>query len=202
MARGRGQKSDQGGCGLLLLMGIVVLAIGRCGGSADPGAVSNLTTSPSALSNETYRYVDVDRLNCRSEPRRNARRITSLERGAFVTVEETEADWSRLDASGSACWVQTRRLTTTAPAASPAPVYASEPTTRGAGRRNSESSSRGGGGREPRQPLRESSSSRCGSKRVCGQMDSCEEANFYLNQCGLGRLDRDNDGVPCESICG
>lgn len=41
----------------------------------------------------------------------------------------------------------------------------------------------------------------CGSKRYCKQMSSCEEARFYLNQCGLKRLDRDNDGVPCETIC-
>lgn len=41
----------------------------------------------------------------------------------------------------------------------------------------------------------------CGSKRYCKQMSSCEEARFYLNQCGLNRLDRDNDGIPCESIC-
>ncbi|WP_083455615.1 excalibur calcium-binding domain-containing protein [Sphingopyxis sp. 113P3] len=32
-------------------------------------------------------------------------------------------------------------------------------------------------------------------------MNSCEEAYFYLNQCGLHRLDRDDDGIPCESIC-
>ncbi len=42
----------------------------------------------------------------------------------------------------------------------------------------------------------------CGSKKTCGQMNSCAEARFYLNQCGLRRLDRDNDGIPCESICG
>ena len=41
----------------------------------------------------------------------------------------------------------------------------------------------------------------CGGKRYCGEMDSCAEANFYLNQCGLGRLDGDGDGVPCEKIC-
>lgn len=38
-------------------------------------------------------------------------------------------------------------------------------------------------------------------KRYCKQMRSCEEAKFYLNQCGVGRLDGDKDGVPCESIC-
>jgi endonuclease YncB( thermonuclease family) len=41
----------------------------------------------------------------------------------------------------------------------------------------------------------------CGSKRYCREMTSCEEARFYLRQCGLSRLDGDKDGVPCESIC-
>lgn len=41
----------------------------------------------------------------------------------------------------------------------------------------------------------------CGSKRYCKEMTSCEEATFYLNQCGLSRLDADHDGVPCESLC-
>jgi endonuclease YncB( thermonuclease family) len=41
----------------------------------------------------------------------------------------------------------------------------------------------------------------CSSKSRCGDMSSCAEAEFYLNECGLTRLDRDHDGVPCESIC-
>ncbi len=41
----------------------------------------------------------------------------------------------------------------------------------------------------------------CGSKRYCKQMSTCEEARFYLTQCGVGSLDRDGDGVPCESLC-
>ncbi len=40
----------------------------------------------------------------------------------------------------------------------------------------------------------------CGSKRYCKQMGSREEANFYLNQCGLKQLDRDGDGQACESL--
>ncbi|PJG82140.1 cold-shock protein [Caviibacterium pharyngocola] len=35
----------------------------------------------------------------------------------------------------------------------------------------------------------------------CKNMESCEQAKFYLNQCGESRLDRDGDGVPCENIC-
>ncbi|MGP5274084.1 excalibur calcium-binding domain-containing protein [Psychrobacter faecalis] len=39
-----------------------------------------------------------------------------------------------------------------------------------------------------------------GLPRVCGQMVSCEQAKQAL-KCGNTRLDRDKDGVPCESIC-
>src|SRR5262249_52111687 len=42
----------------------------------------------------------------------------------------------------------------------------------------------------------------CGGKRRCGQMQSCAEARFYLQNCGVRSLDRDGDGVPCESLCG
>ena len=42
---------------------------------------------------------------------------------------------------------------------------------------------------------------RCGEKRYCKQMISCEEAYFFLKQCGILSLDRDGDGVPCEKLC-
>jgi endonuclease YncB( thermonuclease family) len=41
----------------------------------------------------------------------------------------------------------------------------------------------------------------CGGKQYCREMTSCAEARFYLQQCGLSRLDGDRDGVPCESLC-
>lgn len=41
----------------------------------------------------------------------------------------------------------------------------------------------------------------CGAKRFCKKMTSCNEACFYLTECGLSRLDRDDDGIPCESLC-
>lgn len=40
----------------------------------------------------------------------------------------------------------------------------------------------------------------CAGKRYCREMTSCEEAKFYLVQCGLKGLDRDGDGVPCASL--
>lgn len=67
---------------------------------------------------------------------------------------------------------------------------------------------RGPSTREVRIPTNTQPSSRsigqgfsCGDKTTCGQMSSCAEARFYLEQCGLDRLDRDKDGVPCESLC-
>ncbi|WP_245797022.1 excalibur calcium-binding domain-containing protein [Haemophilus paracuniculus] len=48
----------------------------------------------------------------------------------------------------------------------------------------------------------QNSNLKCGGKRYCSDMNSCAEAKFYLRQCGLRRLDRDGDGVPCESLCG
>jgi len=41
----------------------------------------------------------------------------------------------------------------------------------------------------------------CWFKRYCNQMNSCEEAMFYLNECNVYSLDADWDGIPCESIC-
>lgn len=51
-------------------------------------------------------------------------------------------------------------------------------------------------------PTTQQLTSSCGSKRYCKEMASCEEATFYLTQCGLSRLDRDHDGAPCERLCG
>lgn len=39
-----------------------------------------------------------------------------------------------------------------------------------------------------------------GMYKTCGEMANCAEAKRAL-ACGNGRLDRDNDGIPCESIC-
>jgi len=41
----------------------------------------------------------------------------------------------------------------------------------------------------------------CEPKKKCGEMDSCEEAHYHLQQCRRKNLDRDKDGIPCESIC-
>lgn len=44
-------------------------------------------------------------------------------------------------------------------------------------------------------------SGRCGVKKTCADMGSCEEAIYYLYRCGMTGLDRNHDGLPCESLC-
>ena len=41
----------------------------------------------------------------------------------------------------------------------------------------------------------------CGEKSTCKEMRTCAEAKFYLTKCDMDNLDRDHDGIPCESIC-
>jgi hypothetical protein len=113
-----------------------------------------------------------------------------------VQAGETSGTWSRITTqSMGECWVATRLLAEDKPDASAPrrnverayspPSYFVSPDTRSTSRRSSRPSIGGS----------------CGGKRVCGQMNSCTEAMHYLNECGLSRLDRDGDGIPCESIC-
>ena len=42
----------------------------------------------------------------------------------------------------------------------------------------------------------------CQPRRTCSQIGSCAEASWRLQNCPWGgRLDKDGDGVPCESLC-
>jgi hypothetical protein len=42
----------------------------------------------------------------------------------------------------------------------------------------------------------------CAEEKLCTRMRSCAEADYYFRQCGHSKRDADNDGIPCESICG
>lgn len=42
----------------------------------------------------------------------------------------------------------------------------------------------------------------CEPRRYCSQISSCDESQWYLHNCSWGRkLDRDGDGVACETLC-
>lgn len=40
------------------------------------------------------------------------------------------------------------------------------------------------------------------SDKYCKEMVSCDEAYYKLKMCGMDKLDRDGDGIPCENVCG
>ena len=48
---------------------------------------------------------------------------------------------------------------------------------------------------------KKASKSGCSPRKSCRTVASCKEAYYHLKTCGNKRLDRDKDGVPCESIC-
>lgn len=68
-------------------------------------------------------------------------------------------------------------------------------------RRNKRTNKGHRGKSKPKTTVQQQDGFRCGEKTTCKQMESCAEARFYLEQCGLSRLDNDKDGVPCESLC-
>ena len=53
----------------------------------------------------------------------------------------------------------------------------------------------------PRTKIEPAQNFDCSPRKNCSTMVSCEEAYYHLNTCGNGRLDRDKDGIPCESLC-
>jgi len=42
----------------------------------------------------------------------------------------------------------------------------------------------------------------CSPRKTCKRISSCKEARWLLANCSWGgALDRDSDGVPCETLC-
>ncbi|WP_422346020.1 excalibur calcium-binding domain-containing protein [Parasphingorhabdus sp.] len=180
-------KPDQNnGCGWAIAVVLGLFALGQCSkdGSNDQYAdtESTLYDQSSEISSESIEmYVTAGSVNCRSGPGTNHGKLNSFLYAEPVTVLETRSGWSKT--ASTDCWIASRFLSEDKPEPSPAvqPPRYSEPS------------------RLFEAPAQSSGS--CGAKWKCGQMNSCSEAYHYLNNCGLGRLDGDGDGVPCESIC-
>lgn len=134
-------------------------------------------------------YVASGTLTCRVDPAAQSSVVEKLTRGDQVDAGETQGDWVKLDRIGEDCWVVHRFLSESPPPIETEPaspinrLYSSLPSD------------------GPASLASPSTGRSCGAKWKCGQMDSCSEAYHYLNDCGVGRLDGDGDGVPCESIC-
>lgn len=50
----------------------------------------------------------------------------------------------------------------------------------------------------PATPSKTSARFKCDGRTLCSQMNSCEEATFFLNNCPGVQMDGNNDGMPCE----
>ncbi len=50
----------------------------------------------------------------------------------------------------------------------------------------------------PQEATQVSSRYTCAGKIHCSEMNSCEEAKFYLQNCPGTKMDGDGDGIPCE----
>jgi hypothetical protein len=47
--------------------------------------------------------------------------------------------------------------------------------------------------------LNSSSNFKCDGRQHCSQMNSLEEAEFFIKNCPNTKMDGDNDGEPCEN---
>lgn len=189
------RKNKDGGVGLAVLAVVGVFLAERCSNTTgvqpkEPAPIPN--TALPASSTATM-YVASASLNCRTEPNATASISEKLSFGDAVDVGEVRQGWAAISGAMGDCWATQRFLSEDKPemASSVAPSEAPSPEPVSA--RSLLSEIEAASGRR---------GSQCGSKWKCGQMNSCDEAYHYLNDCGVSRLDGDGDGVPCESICG
>lgn len=200
MARRRSKPS----MGAWVIVGLLILVLAQCMQARDdqfapspsagapvtprPDAEPALSTrqsplpspSPAPLTVREVRYVTADALNVRPEPNTSGGLITSLPRGTLVEVLDIRSGWLLIRLSGNGQgWVSGQYTSSNRPA----PVYAPPaPISR---------------------PAQASSSGlSCSPRRTCGQIGSCSAAQWYRRNCSWGgRLDRDNDGLACETLC-
>lgn len=184
------KQSSNDGCGLLLVAGLLVFAISKCSGSSeervlpvDPATSFTTEAEPQADTESTIKmYVIARKMNCRTDASANGAVVKQFDHGDAVDAGEARNGWLAIgQATEERCWAKASLLSEEQP--EPLMVEAAPVPLRAFGA-----------------PALDTGFS-CGGKSVCRQMNSCDEAYHYLNQCGVGRLDGDGDGVPCESIC-
>lgn len=147
------------------------------GEPAPPTTTSPPSQAPAVI--ET-RYITASSLNVRGEPSTSGQVLASIRKGQSIDVLDNRAGWLLIRLSDTRQgWVSAQYTSTS----KPAPVYVppaplSQPTTASV------------------------SGLSCSSRRTCSQISSCSAARWYLQNCSWGgRLDRDNDGRPCEAMC-
>jgi hypothetical protein len=92
------------GCGVVLVIAIALLAIGKCSSSAPNNATVAEPVVGVPGTSEPAR-VSARSLNCRAEPTLSARVVEALSRNEQVVVAERREGWAGIARAGETCWV-------------------------------------------------------------------------------------------------
>jgi hypothetical protein len=149
--------------------------------------VVTLVTSVAAQTGATY-YIKVRSARVREEATTTASVVANLRNKTGIIVLELvegakvsgSTVWYKIDLAGETGYIHSSLVTSVTPVVSG-----------------------GGSGGSQSQTLQSTpppSGASCNGASVCGDMGSCEQAYACL-VAGDSGLDRDHDGVPCESIC-
>lgn len=171
---------------LWVFFGIMALAaIGNLIGGTDTPVTARVdpaaVATPVAPRFDETLFVSASALNLRDAPSSEARVLARLTRNTKVRAGERRNGWVLVSANGEIGWVSGEFLSAAPGSAEPvleAPQQSAP------------------------QVVGQQSGWSCSPRKTCSQIGSCGEAMAYLEQCSWGgRLDSDDDGVPCESIC-
>lgn len=138
------------------------------------------TSVPAPASAPEVRFVTASSLNVRSAPSTSGEIVAKTTNGQEISILERSNGWLLVQtAAGLRGWVSEQYTSKDRPApviSLPAPIMQSTTT--------------------------QASGLSCSPRRTCSQISSCSAARWYLANCSWGgRLDRDNDGRPCEAMC-
>ena len=185
----RGCRGEQGETTTIpwgwIIIGLIVLGIAQFArapdGSTSNPAPAQVRTQPSSpataeapttLQAAEIRYVTATSLNVRREPSTAADVISSLSQGTGVAVIDRQSRWLLVSISTTESgWVseQYTAANKLQPRYTPpAPIS---------------------------QPTQNASGLSCSPRRTCGQIGTCNAAQWYRQNCSWGgRLDRNSDG--------
>jgi hypothetical protein len=138
----KGAQADANGCGLLAVIGGLVLLIGMCSSGSNQAPVPP-SRSPSGSGELTY--VDSRSVNCRAEPSKEAPVRLSFQRGDSAPVLERSGEWTKVSNFGTECWISSSLLSAapTVAAAAASGAAAQSLLSDSSGQRSSYSSSSG-----------------------------------------------------------
>lgn len=159
----------------------------------------------SVAADETM-YTNRRGVRVRKEPKTTAVVVTTLKSGAPVSIiDSVEGDkvngstlWYHVNTGMYIGYVHSSLLTTVAPGSSAPPPTSGSSGSSGVLTQGVQSTPAPLVEQPVQQPP--SSGASCNGATTCGQMTSCDQAYACLRG-GRQSLDRDHDGVPCESIC-